>query len=40
MADEENVASVRLLGKLGFHYRRRVTMPGESDEVLQFELVT
>lgn len=40
MADEENEASVRLLAKLGFRFRRRVTMPGETDEVLQFELVT
>ena len=39
MADEDNLASVRLLEKLGFHYRRKVTMPGENDEVLQFELV-
>ena len=38
MADEGNAASVRLLEKLGFRYRQRVTMPGESSEVLQFEL--
>ena len=38
MADEENEASVRLLGKLGFRFRCRVTMPGETGEVLQFEL--
>ena len=39
MADEDNGASVHLLRKLGFQLLRRVTMPGETDEVLQFELV-
>lgn len=40
MADEDNEASVKLLGKLGFRFRQRVMMPGESVDVLQFELVT
>jgi len=33
MADSDNVASVKVLEKLGFHFERRVTMPGETDEV-------
>jgi len=33
MADDDNLASVRLLEKLGFGFETRVTMPGETTEV-------
>lgn len=36
MADPMNLASIRVLDKLGFHYERLVTMPGETSEVRQF----
>jgi RimJ/RimL family protein N-acetyltransferase len=36
MADAENAASVRLLGKLGFRYTRMVTMAGDVDPVCQY----
>lgn len=38
MADEENIASLRVLEKLGFHYERRVTMPGETHEIRQYAI--
>ena len=38
MADEENVASTRVLEKLGFRYERRVTMPGEAREICQYAI--
>lgn len=36
MADLENVASVNLLEKLGFHFEQMVRMPDETEEVCQF----
>jgi RimJ/RimL family protein N-acetyltransferase len=36
MADAENAASVRLLGKLGFDFTGMVTMAGDSDPVCQY----
>ena len=36
MADEGNVASTRLLEKLGFNCEGTVTMPGETTPVLQY----
>jgi len=38
MADEENVASIHLLDKLGFRFERMVTMPGETDSIRQYAL--
>jgi RimJ/RimL family protein N-acetyltransferase len=39
IADADNVASVKVLNKLGFRFERRVTMPGESDEVCLYGIV-
>ena len=36
MADAENVASTRLLEKLGFRFEQAVTMPGENAPVRQY----
>ena len=36
MADEGNVASTRLLDKLGFRFERMTRMPGETIEVRQY----
>lgn len=38
MADVDNAASVKLLGKLGFGYTDMVTMAGDSDLVCQYRL--
>ena len=38
MADADNAASVRLLGKLGFRYTGMVTMAGDADPVCQYVL--
>jgi RimJ/RimL family protein N-acetyltransferase len=38
MADADNAASVRLLGKLGFRFTRMVTMAGDADPVCQYVL--
>jgi ribosomal-protein-alanine N-acetyltransferase len=38
MADKENVASVRLLEKLGFQFECMVTMPGETHEICQYAI--
>ena len=38
MADADNAASVRLLGKLGFRFTRMVTMAGDADPVCQYAL--
>lgn len=38
MADEENMASTRLLDKLGFGFERMVTLPGETSEVRQYSI--
>jgi len=32
----ENVASIKLLEKTGFHYEKKFTMPGEDEELLLF----
>ncbi len=38
IADEENVASTRLLDRLGFDFERMVTLPGETGEVRQYSI--
>lgn len=38
MADEDNIASTRLLDKLGFQFERMVTMPGEEQEIRQYAI--
>lgn len=38
MADEENVASTRLLDKLDFRFEEMVTMPGETQEIRQYAI--
>lgn len=38
MADEDNIASNRLLEKLGFRFEQMVTMPGETEEIRQYAI--
>ncbi len=36
----DNLRSIALLGKLGFHYQDRVRLPGETDDVFRYHLTT